>query len=491
MKHLYWPSLGTLLVVSCACPTVHAQDITNTGTTIALTGGALLFTSGSLTNSSGTLDLSTGSNQLMVGGNLVNASGATLTPGTSSTVTLNGAAAQQLSLNGATLANLTINNTSGGVSLPASSNVRVASVLTLTSGIVNVDPSSTLLLLNGAMLSGEQNTSYVKGPLAAVKANLTNGVATVFPNSFTITPNVPLTALTVTRTAGLRTAQTSYGTNASGSNKGIDRIWQTSTAVTGQVMLSWLSDNDNGLRNLAQSRPWAQAATPVAGSSWALVGASQDASSLRSVQATIPANSSFSFFTVSTTEAPLPVTLVTFTAERQRTDALLNWTTASELNNAYFQVESSADGTAFQTLGQVAGAGTSSRAHAYQYVDAGLARYGTPLVYYRLRQMDQDGTSTYSPVRMVPVVLASGLLVQAYPNPSQQQVSLTIHTSQAGPATLLLTDVLGQQLSQQPLTLDVGTTVIPLPAASQLATGVYLVHVQQGSLRQTLKLVRQ
>lgn len=484
-------TLSLLLIFSCCV--VQAQNLTNAGATITLAGGTTLYTSGSLTNSSGTLDLSNGANQLTVGGNLVNANGVTLTPGTASTVTLNGAAAQQLSLNGASLYNLTISNTNGGVSLPAGSSANVAGALLLTSGLVTVDPSSTLLLLNGATLSGEQSGRYVLGPLAAVKANVPGGATTAFPNSFTITPTTTLTNLTVTRTAGLRTAQTSYGTDASGSNKGIDRIWQTSTAVTGQVGLSWLSDNDNGPRNLAQSQPWARAAAPVAGSSWELVGASQDASTTRTVQATTPANNSFSFFTVSTIEAPLPVTLVAFTAERQGADGLLQWTTASELHNAYFQIERSTDGTTYQPLEQVAGSGTSSQAHSYRWLDTNLARYGASLIYYRLRQVDADGTSHYSPVRSVAVPAASGWLVQAYPNPSAGAVAVAVlvQTEQVGEVQLILTDAVGRLVGQQTATVGAGTTQLVLQDAPSLAAGVYALRISQGAQQQTLKLVRQ
>jgi hypothetical protein len=114
-------------------------------------------------------------------------------------------------------------------------------------------------------------------------------------------------------------------------------------------------------------------------------------------------------------------------------------------------------------------------------------------VYYRLRQVDSDGTSTYSPVRIVAVPLEGGLLVQAYPNPSVPgtAVALSIRTGQAGPVMLRLTDVLGRELSQQQASVPAGTTTLPLPGAGQLATGVYLLRVQQGGQQQVLRLVRE
>lgn len=493
MKHFYF-SLGLgWLSAALLSAAAQAQDLTNQGTTITLVDGATLYTSGSLTNSSGTLDLSTGSNLVYVGGNLVNAAGATLTPGTASTVTLNGAAAQQLDLQGAGLYNLTINNTSGGVSLPANSNADVAGVLLLTSGLVTTDASSTLRLLNGATLSGEQSNRYVRGNLAAVKASVPAGTATAFPNSFTLTPATSLNNLTVTRRAGLNMTQVSYGTSGSGAYKGIDRLWQLSAPVNGQVQVSWLPDNDNGLTNFASSQVWARTAAPVAGSNWTRVGPNQDASTTRTVQAPVPAGSSFSFFTVSTSDSPLPVTLVAFTAERQGADAVLRWRTASELNNAYFVVESAVDGTSYQPLGQVAGAGTSSQPHDYQLRDAGLARYGTGLVYYRLRQVDVSGTGSYSPVRTVQVPLLAGWGAQVFPNPSgvATAVAVLLQAEQAGAVQLTLTDAVGRVVARQTAQVAAGTTTLPLESTADLAAGVYALQVRQGSQQQILKLVRQ
>ena len=100
---------------------------------------------------------------------------------------------------------------------------------------------------------------------------------------------------------------------------------------------------------------------------------------------------------------PLPVELASFTAEARGHAAHLAWTTASETNNAGFEVEASADGRGFRRLGWVTGQGSSSAAHAYQFDDGTFAAAPGPLVYYRLRQLDTDGTATFSPVRSMAV----------------------------------------------------------------------------------------
>ncbi|GAB2959311.1 hypothetical protein GCM10027048_28330 [Hymenobacter coalescens] len=94
---------------------------------------------------------------------------------------------------------------------------------------------------------------------------------------------------------------------------------------------------------------------------------------------------------------PLPVELVSFAATPRGGAVELRWVTAQEKNNAYFAVERSADGRAFAELQRVAGQGSTSTRSHYAYTDAHLPAGAT--LYYRLRQVDLDGTTTYSDVR--------------------------------------------------------------------------------------------
>ena len=120
--------------------------------------------------------------------------------------------------------------------------------------------------------------------------------------------------------------------------------------------------------------------------------------------------------------APLPVTLTAFTAVKQGSTSLLNWNTSSEVNNAGFDIERSADGRNFSKIGIVyskAANGNSSEKLAYSYVDA------APLAgtnYYRLRQVDRDGKSEYSKIEQV--IFGSGSAVKVYPNPATSIVKV-------------------------------------------------------------------
>ncbi|GAA3989176.1 reprolysin-like metallopeptidase [Hymenobacter antarcticus] len=167
---------------------------------------------------------------------------------------------------------------------------------------------------------------------------------------------------------------------------------------------------------------------------------------------------------------PLPVELVAFSAEARGPVAHLAWTTASEKNNAGFEVEGSPDGRAFRRLGWVAGQGSSSAARAYQFDDGTLATAAGPQMYYRLRQLDTDGTATFSPVRTVAVPTSRPALLQLWPNPAHGTVA--VGGMAPGEAVQLL-DLAGRVLLSAVLPAE-GPLQLPLPAG--LAPGVYVVR---------------
>lgn len=188
---------------------------------------------------------------------------------------------------------------------------------------------------------------------------------------------------------------------------------------------------------------------------------------------------------------PLPVALTSFEATQQGTRAQLRWATATEKNNAYFAVESSTDGKVFAEIGRVAGHGSSNQAQSYEWVDSHLAQYAATVVYYRLHQLDANGSATYSPIRAIALKTADGLYLQAYPNPTPHQFSVLINVDQAGPATLKLVDCNGRLVIQRTLLLVPGSTTLALNETSEFRPGLYTVQLQQGARQQVLRLVRE
>ncbi len=103
-------------------------------------------------------------------------------------------------------------------------------------------------------------------------------------------------------------------------------------------------------------------------------------------------------WSVSEAAAPLPVELISFTAKETNKAVLLDWATAFETNNRFFDVERSADGLIFQAVGSVNGSGSTTQTTHYSFTDSSPL---TGTSYYRLKQVDEDGSFTYSSI--VPV----------------------------------------------------------------------------------------
>jgi hypothetical protein len=175
------------------------------------------------------------------------------------------------------------------------------------------------------------------------------------------------------------------------------------------------------------------------------------------------------------------VTLASFTVEAQGAGALLRWSTATEQNNAYFAVESSRDGRTFTTLSQVPGHGTSAQPQRYQYLDANAGRQAGSTIYYRLRQVDKDGTSSYSPVVTLlgqSVAAFTGTSLQAWPNPAVMGSVLMVNGAPEGGLVQVYT-VRGQVVATATADANGAAT---LPVAT-LQAGIYVVRSGARSTR--------
>jgi len=180
---------------------------------------------------------------------------------------------------------------------------------------------------------------------------------------------------------------------------------------------------------------------------------------------------------------PLPVVLVSFTAAPVKNFVQLRWATASEKNTAYFVVERSADGRRFESLSTTKGQGTSTTLTEYQATD------GQPLAgqsYYRLRQVDADGTTSYSPVSAVNLEtrLISFTLT---PNPTSDEVLITLAAGPAQPGTGDVFSLNGQLMLSQSWE---GGGAVPLDVRT-LPAGVYLLRIRtagQQTMHRLLKL---
>ncbi|MDQ3047317.1 MAG: T9SS type A sorting domain-containing protein [Bacteroidota bacterium] len=138
---------------------------------------------------------------------------------------------------------------------------------------------------------------------------------------------------------------------------------------------------------------------------------------------------------------PLPIELLSFNAYKAPEGHLLNWKTATETNNDFFEIERSFDGVEFSQIGLMDGFGNSTSIVTYEFPD----RYPLDGInYYRLKQVDFNGDYSYSEVIALDNSSEEDALVSVYPNPStdgQIQIHLT-----KGISSLAIYNVLGEEL---------------------------------------------
>ena len=204
------------------------------------------------------------------------------------------------------------------------------------------------------------------------------------------------------------------------------------------------------------------------------------------IQGSVGGNFKFAstFFDVSNSEfsisLTLPLELISFTGTAKSHSNILTWQTANEINTKAFEIERSLYGTDFETLGTInATEEHINKTNTYSFIDAETT---APTVYYRLKQIDNDGSYTYSQV----ISLSSKRdvnKVKIYPNPSNDIISL-IGIEDKEILKLTITDAKGKQLIQRTL-----ETVKDIEISS-LASGVYFLTVDINGQKITQRFVK-
>lgn len=187
--------------------------------------------------------------------------------------------------------------------------------------------------------------------------------------------------------------------------------------------------------------------------------------------------------------AALPVKLSSFNAYANTKSSVgLNWVTASETNNNYFEIQRSTDNNNFTAIAQVKGAGNSSIQNNYSYVDASLQ---PSTYYYRLKQVDFDGKYAYSQVRAVDLTNHSNNIVNGvFPNPFNNQINITLNNIVNGNVEVRIMDVNGRvvaQLNQNTTSTANNITI----NTTGIDKGMYFVEVVVGGEKSVHKIVKE
>ena len=436
-----------------------------------------------------------------IGGDVVANAPLSFAPTATSTLVFNGSAGQTVRGTVAPTfgpnALLELNNSGAGLTL--NQPITVQRGLRLTRGLLNTSASAGLLTMPvSATVAGGSDAAYVNGPIArAVPAGSSFDVQFPVGKNGHFRPmrlNISTQTNAVTYTAEqVETAPAQQFAAGSGLTRvSYKRYFQLSPSVpptgfSGQVTLYF--DADDAV-NFAAHTSFVMAKNDAANSAWSNVGRAANTGNSSAgdfisgtltsqIFSALAMGASFSLGSTTSDLAmnPLPVSLTSFGAVARPAGVHLTWATASEQNSRHFEVQRSADGERFRTLGEVAAAGRSATPRRYAFADA------QPLpgvAYYRLRQVDHDGQSAFSPVVAVPAYASIDLA--AYP--TRTRTTVTLPAASAG-LHYRVRNALGQELLSGAASGGQVLNVADLPQ------GIYFLELSGAGSRHTQRLVRE
>ncbi|MBJ6117519.1 T9SS type A sorting domain-containing protein [Pontibacter sp. BT310] len=370
--------------------------------------------------------------------------------------------------------------------------------------------SFTLTLANTATIVDERSDSYVVGRLVTTRilgsttaGDATNVTQSVTPQAVSaITETFGNIGLSMTPVVGnpgeVKVTRVTGAAAIVGNGKNVQRYFlvePTTTSASNRVnieaiylpheVLSEIKDEQGSLAFF-----WSDTNVPT--SNWRIVESSSATEAVTNQRVSATNVGQAGYFTLGSRITPLPVELLSFTATKKGNNAELKWTTATEQNNQGFEVQVSVDGKNYERLGFVESrVGSSAMKQEYSFTDARSSKNGVQ--YYRLKQIDFDGTSKiYGPktVNFGDIVAASPS--EAYPNPFKDKLRVNISTPERGVATIKLYTATGRLLKTEALQVEAGVNDSPLSLANTAyEPGLYLLVIELNGKQQTIKLMKE
>lgn len=180
---------------------------------------------------------------------------------------------------------------------------------------------------------------------------------------------------------------------------------------------------------------------------------------------------------------PLPVELTSFTGKIIGKKILLNWQTATEINNYGFEIERSSGNKIWENIGFVNGYGNSNSPKDYSFMDNSPTGIGD--IKYRLKQIDNDGKFEYSDIITLNFSITTFELYQNYPNPFNPSTTISWHSPIEGNVNIKIYDPLGNFICEVINEhKSAGKNQIEFNALSQgrnIASGVYIYKIEISS----------
>ena len=485
----------------------NATTFNNLTTNGNLTASSSPTVNGTLTLNSGTLTV--GANTLTVNGIINRTSGNIDASNASTTVVFGGSTAQTIPASTFTgdIKNLTLNNSAG---LSISQDLSVVGALTLSSGKLTLGANDLTLGID-ATIGGTPSASnmIIASGEGELRKRFTEGsgdiAAFTFPvgNGGGVTEYTPIVLdfasgnYGANAHVGVRVKDSKQGTLNSSLTNYLDRNWIVEpndiTGYSYKIQLHYVDADfvTDGLLAEGDLKPikissgqWYQ---PTDGSFTNAV--SQGSAGIFASENYLEWNglTTFSEFGgAGGSNQPLPVELLSFSAECANESITLKWQTASEFNSSHFEVEKSTDGLNWNTIGQLPAAGNSNELLSYSFQDVAKS---INTIYYRLNQVDNDGLQKYYGPISPMCETSYPFIGRTIPNPSENEFWLHISTSEQQTMRYTLQDINGTKIMENTADLLPGSNMFPI--RETIPSGMYFILLQtEKGQQQVIKHVK-
>lgn len=173
----------------------------------------------------------------------------------------------------------------------------------------------------------------------------------------------------------------------------------------------------------------------------------------------------------------LPIKWLSFDVVKQGNNALLNWSVANEATNHHYEILRSSDGVNYTTIGTVNKSTTGST--TYNYTDIGVNSLNAAIVYYRIRQVDVDGKSTYSDIRYITIDKKPSDIITIFPNPVTEgfYISIPFKNRDNSIVKLKLINASGQFIGSKEITTTQASNYYFNIKDKALASGDYYLEI--------------
>jgi hypothetical protein len=194
----------------------------------------------------------------------------------------------------------------------------------------------------------------------------------------------------------------------------------------------------------------------------------------------------YSWWTLVSSDFDLPLTLLSFTAEKYNENGLLKWLVTAQVNVDFYEIQRSINGNDFAPVGKVASVLGSGTDVSYTYTDT-LNGMNAGLIYYRLRMVDRDGKFSFSPVKYISFT-GNNPSVQVSPNPVTTMVVVRFGAVVAGPYQVSFYNTEGRRLMKRNIDVSQNSS-FNFPRSSTMPPGTYVIVVSGGNIKQAFTVI--